>query len=359
MYRIPSRPQSGRRRPAAAGTDAGAPAPTAEITEYRGGVPVSAEQQATEHPGPQTVAAAIEHATRTGSIALVTYDHPDETEITALAETLSLPPLLVEDLIHGKQRPKLERHGDALFAVVRAAAYLDDQEDVVLTELHVVLQGRTVVVVRHGAERGAPWPTIDHTPVPPEVLDLGPESFLYAMLDQVVDGYGPVLDGIEVDVDEIERQVFTGDDAAPERIYRLSGEVIDLQRAVVPLRAVVARLRRGFDTHAVPRALQDYLQDVDDHLQRVAEHVAEVRDSLERILTVNATLVGQRQNEDMKRISSWAAILFTPTLVAAIYGMNFAWMPELAWHWGYPASIVLMLVLGLGLFWAFKRRGWL
>ncbi|BDZ41711.1 magnesium transporter [Paraoerskovia sediminicola] len=347
-HRIPSLP--GRRR-AAERPSAVEPATTARITEYRDGVPVGTLDL--------DVPAAIAHAARSGSIVLVTYDHPHESEVAALAETLDLSPLLVEDLIHGKQRPKLERHGDALFAVVRSAAYVDDAEDVVLTELHVVLHGRTVVVVRHGVERDTPWPTIDHTPVEPDVLDLGPESFLYAMLDQVVDGYSPVLDAISTDVDEIERQVFTGDDAAPERIYRLTGEVIDLQRAVVPLRDVVARLRRGFTAHEVPTELQDYLQDVDDHLQRVAEHVAEVRDSLDRILTVNATLVGQRQNEDMKRISSWAAILFTPTLIAAVYGMNFAWMPELAWRWGYPASIVLMLVLGLGLFWAFKRRGWL
>lgn len=297
-------------------------------------------------------AASPEHGE---DMVTMAFDRPSPEELADVATRLDLPPLLTEDLIHTRQRPKVERHDDALFVVMKSAGYVDEAEDVVLTELHVVIRRHAVLVVRHGSE-GSTAPVPD---VPREVLALGPEAALYAVLDQVVDGYSPVLDEIELDLDQIERQVFTGDDAAPERIYRLSGEVIDLKHAIVPLREVVLRLQRGIAQEAVPAPLQQYLQDVEDHLRRATDRVVEISSGLDRIMTVNATLVGQRQNEDMKRISSWAAILFTPTLVAAIYGMNFAVMPELDWRWGYPASIALMLALGLGLFWAFKRRGWL
>ncbi|SDR82648.1 magnesium transporter [Paraoerskovia marina] len=328
------------------------PRPTSEgmVTLYRRGV---ADEPSDDIPAAVTRARADEQG---DLIATITYDRPTPADVARVASLLDLPPLLAEDLEHARQRPKVERHGDALFVVMKAADYVESAEDVVLTELHVVVLGNVVLVARHG---GVHSPMKLDREIPQEVLALGPEATLYAVLDQIVDGYFPVLQEIETDVDEIERQVFTGDDAAPERIYRLSGEVIDLKHAVIPLREVVARLRRGAPDHDVPPALEAYLQDVEDHLRRATDRVVEISSSLDRIMTVNATLVGQRQNEDMKRISSWAAILFTPTLVAAIYGMNFAFMPELQWRWGYPASMVLMLGLGLGLYWAFKRRGWL
>lgn len=320
------------------------------VTMYRDGIPDEAELDVDE-------ALAALHGPDSENVVIgISYDRPDPENIARIATLLELPHLLTEDLIHAGQRPKLERHGDAVFVVMKAASYVDDEEDVVLTELHVVVLGRIVMVMRHG---GTHRPMHLDRDVPRELLALGPEAILYAVLDQIVDGYSPVLQEIEKDVDEIERQVFTGDDAAPERIYRLSGEVIDLKHAVIPLREVVARLGRSAPDHEISPVLQTYLQDVEDHLRRATDRVIEISSSLDRILTVNATLVGQRQNDDMKRISSWAAILFTPTLVAAIYGMNFAIMPELDWRWGYPASLGLMASLALLLFLAFKRRGWL
>jgi magnesium transporter len=207
----------------------------------------------------------------------------------------------------------------------------------------------------------------------PDLLKLGPEAVLYAILDQVVDEYAPVAAGLENDIDEIEDQVFDGDPSVSRRIYELSREVIGFQRATQPLVSMLRALRAGFDKYGTQAELQTSLRDVADHTERIAEQVDRFRQLIQNILSVNSTLVAQRQNEEaarmteaslaqneeVKRISSWAAILFTPTLVGTIYGMNFTHMPELKWELGYPYALVLMLVMGVGLYAVFKRRGWL
>lgn len=176
--------------------------------------------------------------------------------------------------------------------------------------------------------------------------------------EQHVDGYTPVLRRLEIDMEQIERQVFTGDATVTERIYRLSQEVIDLRQATSGLADVLQALRRGFDRYGIPDALQTYLRGVTDHLSRVDTRVGELRESLSQILTVNGTLVAQRQNEDMKKISGWAAILFAPTLIGGIYGMNFDDMPELHWAFGYPLAVGAMIAFALALFLIFKRQEW-
>jgi magnesium transporter len=182
---------------------------------------------------------------------------------------------------------------------------------------------------------------------------------VYRLLDAIVDGYAPVIRGLAIDREQIERQVFSGDASVTERIYRLSQEVIDLQQATSGLTEVLAALRKGFHRYDIPDPLQTYLQDVADHLSRVDTRVGELRDSLSQILTVNATLVAQRQNEDMKKISGWAAILFAPTLIGAVYGMNFDNMPELHWAFGYPLAVGAMVAFALVLFIIFKRQKWM
>jgi magnesium transporter len=195
------------------------------------------------------------------------------------------------------------------------------------------------------------------------------------VLDRIVDDYAPVLDGLQDDIDEIEVQVFGGDPTVSKRIYQLSREVIEFQRAVEPLSDMFDSLRERLKEQAGESDLElrRALRDVADHATRVLERIEAFRQLLSNILQVNAALVGQRQNEEMarmtqagydqneqvKRISSWAAILFAPTLVASIYGMNFTNMPELHWSFGYPFAVLLMIVLGLCLYLVFKRRGWL
>ncbi|MFE7839402.1 magnesium and cobalt transport protein CorA [Streptomyces sp. NPDC057474] len=297
---------------------------------------------------------------------------PTEGELLSLAAEFDLHPLAVEDAMEAHQRPKLERYGDTLFVVLRAARYLDASEEVDFGELHVFVGPDFVITVRHGAapDLSAVRRRMEETP---ELLKLGPEAVLYAILDAVVDGYAPVVAGVQNDVDEIETEVFRGDPEVSRRIYELSREMVEFQRATRPLVGMLHGLMAGFTKYETDEELQRYLRDVADHVTHTSERVDVFRQALADILTVNATLVTQQQNaemralaeagfeqnEEIKKISSWAAILFAPTLVGTIYGMNFENMPELGWSFGYPFAIGLMGVVCVSLYVIFKRRDWL
>jgi magnesium transporter len=297
---------------------------------------------------------------------------PDMQEIRSVAKEFDLHPLAVEDAITAHQRAKLERYGTTLFTVLRPARYLDDAEEVEFGELHIFTGEDFVVTIRH-AEAPDLGRVRRRLEAAPALLKLGPEAILYAILDQVVDEYLPVVAGLENDIDEIEDQLFTGDPAVSRRIYELSREVIEFQRATHPLLNMLTALEAGFDKYNVDLELQRNLRDVHDHAIRVVEQADSFRVLLQNALSVHTTLIGQQQNDEMrslteaslaqneevKRISSWAAILFAPTLVGTIYGMNFTHMPELRWTAGYPLAIALMVVTSVTLYLVFKRRGWL
>ncbi|MGY2065389.1 magnesium and cobalt transport protein CorA [Blastococcus sp. SYSU DS0619] len=297
---------------------------------------------------------------------------PQPSELGALAELYDLPELAVEDAIKAHQRPKFERYGSTLFVVLKSARYLDAVEEVEFGELHLFLGRDFAITVRHSES-----PDLSRVrrrlESDPALLAKGSESVLYATLDAVVDGYRPVVDGLANDIDEIETQVFGGDPGVSRRIYELSQEVLEFQRAAQPLSGIIAALTAGFDKYGVDEELRSYLRDVADHVIQVTERVEGFRLQLRDILTVNATLVAQRQNEEIreltetsiaqgeevKKISAWAAILFAPSLVGGVYGMNFEHMPELDEVWGYPFALVLMLGVSLTLYLVFKRRDWI
>ncbi|MGW7072402.1 magnesium and cobalt transport protein CorA [Streptomyces sp. NPDC054855] len=297
---------------------------------------------------------------------------PTEAELLSLAAEFDLHELAVEDAMEAHQRPKLERYGETLFVVLRAARYLDAPEEVDFGELHVFVGPDFVITVRHGA---APDLTAVRRRMEesPDLLKLGPEAVLYAILDAVVDGYAPVVAGVQNDIDEIETEVFSGDPEVSRRIYELSREMVEFQRATRPLVAMLHSLMAGFAKYRTDEELQRYLRDVADHVTHTSERVDGFRQALTDILTVNSTLVTQQQNaemralaeagfeqnEEIKKISSWAAILFAPTLVGTIYGMNFDEMPELHWAFGYPFAIGLMAMVCVSLYFIFKRRDWL
>ncbi|MGW8566099.1 magnesium/cobalt transporter CorA [Isoptericola sp. NPDC055881] len=309
---------------------------------------------------------------RPGGMAWIGLERPDETELAQLAREFDLHPLAVEDAIVAHQRPKIERYGETLFVVLHAARYVDATESVEFSELHVFVGPDFVVTVRHGA-----CPDLaavrTHLEAHPAMLARGPESVLYAIVDRVVDDYAPVVAGLDADIDEIESEVFGGDASVSRRIYELSREVVEFQRAVRPLQRVCASLAKGAEKYGVTEEMQAYLRDVADHLTEVADRVESFRAALRDILTVNATLVAQRQNEEMthltevsirqgeevKKISGWAAILFAPTLVGTVYGMNFDIMPETHWSWGYPAALVAMLGVSVALFAVFRGKRWI
>ncbi|WP_249273762.1 magnesium and cobalt transport protein CorA [Agreia sp. VKM Ac-1783] len=308
----------------------------------------------------------------TDSMAWIGLYRPNEAELAAIQKEFDLHPLAVEDAIGAHQRPKLERYGDTLFVVLRAASYSDEREEVDFGELHLFVGPNFVVSVRH-SESPDLAVVRQRMEAEPELLALGPVAVLYGILDAVVDQYLPVVSGLENDIDEIEAQVFAGDAEVSRRIYELSQEVLDFQRATLPLVGMLETLRAGFDAFETNLELRRALRDVADHTAVVNDRVEGFRGTLREILAVNATLVAQRQNEDMKvlaeasnrqneevkKISAWAAIFFAPTVIAGIYGMNFDAMPELHWQYGYPVAIGVMLVAMTGLYVMFRRRGWL
>ncbi|MET9882990.1 magnesium and cobalt transport protein CorA [Streptomyces sp. NPDC006430] len=305
-------------------------------------------------------------------MAWIGLHRPSETELHSLAAEFNLHELAVEDALEAHQRPKLERYGHTLFVVLRAARYLDALEEVEFGELHIFVGPDFLITVRHGAapDLSAVRRRMEETP---ELLSLGPEAVLYAILDAVVDGYVPVVEGVQNDMDEIETEVFRGDPEVSRRIYELSREMVEFQRATRPLVGMLHGLMAGFAKYGTDEELQRYLRDVADHVTHTSERVDGFRQALTEILTVNATLVSQQQNaemralaeagfeqnEEIKKISSWAAILFAPTLVGTIYGMNFETMPELHWAAGYPFAILLMAVVCTSLYVIFKKRDWL
>jgi magnesium transporter len=307
-----------------------------------------------------------------GTMAWIGLYRPTPEQLWQAADQFGLHELAVEDAIVAHQRPKLERYGATLFVVLRSARYLDETEEVDFGEIHIFVGPEFVLTVRHSQvpDLGAVRKRLE---TDQDLLAMGPEAVLYAILDAVVDEYAPVVAGLQNDIDEIETEVFGGDPKVSRRIYELSREVVDFQRATRPLLTIMRSLEAGFAKYGTNEELQRYLRDVADHATTVAERVDGFRQALGDILTVNATLVTQAQNEEMKalaeaghaqnneikKISSWAAILFAPTLIGTVYGMNFDHMPELHWVLGFPFAIVLMALVCVSLYIVFKHRDWL
>jgi magnesium transporter len=284
---------------------------------------------------------------------------PDAAELERLAEVFDLHPLAVEDAIHAHQRPKLERYDGVQFFVMKTVGYVgraSGVEAVETGEIMVFCGPDFVVTVRHGAH-GELGPVRRRLEASPERLALGPAAVVHAVADRVVDDYMCVADGVQQDIDEVEEAVFSperGNEAS--RIYRLKREVIHLKRAVGPL---AAPLRALAGRRFVPTEIREYFRDVEDHVTRVQEQVESCDELLNPILQAHMTQVTVEDNQDMRKISAWGAILMVPTAIAGIYGMNFTHMPELEWAFSYP---VVMCFIGLScllLHRGFRRNGWL
>jgi magnesium transporter len=322
---------------------------------------------------PPTLAATYERLRQLpDTMAWLGLYRPAAAQILAAGEQFGLHELAVEDAIVAHQRPKLERYDDTLFVVLRPARYKDAPEEVEFGEIHVFVGPNFVLTIRHSQapDLAAVRRRMEGDP---ELLARGPEAVLYAIVDGVVDGYAPVIAGLQKDIDEIETEVFVGAPRVSRRIYELSQEVIEFQRATRPLLGILDRLVVGFGKYGRDEELRRYLRDVADHATTVVERVDGFRHMLTDILTVNSTLVNQAQNEEMrklteasysqneeiKRVSAWAAILFAPTLIGTVYGMNFDHMPELHWLLGYPFALGLMVLTSTTLYVLFRRRHWL
>jgi len=283
---------------------------------------------------------------------------PTEQEFDEVRRAFGLHELAMEDAIEAHQRPKLEVYDESLFVVLKTARYVDAVEQVEFGEIQVFVGDSFVVHVRHG-EASALRDARRRIEARPDLLELGPGAVLYAVVDQVVDDYLPVVRGLENDIREVELEVFAENPGnTVERIYKLKREVIEMHQAAVPLLEPLDQLTTR-DFPWVHDDFREYFRDARDHLQRVRDEVAAFRDLLTSVLEANLTRVSVRQNEDMRKISAWIAIVAVPTMVAGIYGMNFEHMPELESEWGYPLVLLAMLVICVALHRMFRRSGWL
>jgi magnesium transporter len=283
---------------------------------------------------------------------------PSATDLEGVSGLFGLHPLAVDDAIRAHQRPKIDTYDDSLFVVLRTLTYDDPTSEVETGEISLFVGEHMAITVRHG--EATELSSVRHRMEEhPEVLRHGPSAVLYAVADAVVDRYTDVAQELATDVDELERRVFSplrGDDF--QRIYQLKREMQEFRRAVIPLVEPMTQLATE-DKPAIPREARPFFRDVLDHLLRVQEQLESLEAMLNAVMQAHIAQVGLRQNEDMRRISAWVAIVAVPTLIAGIYGMNFDHMPELHWEFGYPLALGAMAVICLTLYRAFKRSGWL
>jgi magnesium transporter len=283
---------------------------------------------------------------------------PEPAEVADLGRVFGLHRLALEDICGAHQRPKRETFDDVVFLVVKTLGYDPAGPAVERGEFSFFLQRGYVLTVRRGAYRPEE-PARRRLGDTPRLAGRGPYAVFYAVVDQIVDDYGTVSDSIGEDITDVESRVFSPSrERVTDRIYYLKREVLEARDAVAPLVPVAQALLRG-DEHWLPDDSHPYLRDVADHLLRVAGAVRSYDELLTSILTAHLTKVSTAQNEDMRRISAWAAIVAVPTLVAGVYGMNFRHMPELSWTLGYPLCLALMALACAVLFLLFRRRGWL
>jgi magnesium transporter len=308
--------------------------------------------------GDVSVAEASRACRQDGAFVWLGLFEPEADEFDAVTAEFGLHPLAVEDAINAHQRPKLEVYDETLLLVLKPVRYIDHDEVVEIGEIALFVNPEFVISVRHG--RPSPLKEVrERLEREPELAVRGPGAVLYAIVDRIVDDYESVVEDLTVDIQEVEEQVFSQDRQSPaERIYYLEREVLGFRRAVQPLASPVERLAiKPFDV--VDPELQPYFRDVHDHLLRVTASLDQFRDLLSTALGANLTQISVRQSEDMRKITAWVAIAAVPTAVAAIYGMNFDNMPELRWEFGYPAVILVILLVCLFLYRRFRRAGWL
>lgn len=312
---------------------------------------------ARQHEGPLDLEQAARLCKGGGEFVWLGLHEPTAEELDRVGEIFGLHELALEDARKAHQRPKLEDYDDSYFVVLRSARYDDAKEEVEFGEIHIFLGSGYAIVVRHGEAsglRGARRRLEER----PELLREGPGAVAWAVVDKVVDDYAPVVDGIENDIGEVEEDIFAGQGESTQRIYFLKREVIEFHHAVYPLLVPLEMLERGAYP-VVGENNRRYLRDVADHARRVNEQVNGQRELLTSVLEANLALISVRQNEVVREISAWAAIIAVPTFIASVYGMNFEYMPELDSRIGYPLALGVMLVAILALYRFFKRISWL
>lgn len=360
---------SSSRRPAVTNKSDGVGARSVHVPIARATVDCGIYCDGTRLPGKYTQDAAqhrVHELRQEGRNAFVWigFHEPDERQMQAVADVFRLHPLAVEDAVHAHQRPKLERYDDTLFLVLKTVTYVEHEsianmrEIVETGEIMIFVGPDFVVTVRHG-EHGGLAAVRKHLDGSPRLLELGPYAVMHAIADHVVDGYLGVTDSIETDIDAMEEDVFSPTNRTDiECIYLFKREVVELRRAVGPLATDLQRLGSEHDDLISVEILR-YMGDVLDHAIKASDRIASFDEVLSSLVQAAVGKVAMQQNTDMRKISAYVAIAAVPTAIAGIYGMNFEHMPELSATWGYPAVLLLMVIICGLLFRAFRRNHWL
>jgi magnesium transporter len=294
---------------------------------------------------------------RPGGFVWVALKDGTPEELAELQQPFGLHELAVEDAHHGHQRPKIEEYGDSLFAVLHMIE--PDGDELRVGELNVFVGNNYVLSVRNRAEQGF-TNVRARTEREPHLLKHGPAFVLYALMDTVVDRYFPVLEAVEDELEAVESHIFDG---APgreniEALYAIKQKLMVLKHAVGPLHEAVGKLYGG-RVPAICTYTQEYFRDVADHLQRLNQSIDGQRDMVITALSVNLSMITIGENETVKRLASYAALVAVPTMIAGVYGMNFKHMPELNWEWGYPLAVGMMVAIDSYLFYRFRKAKWL
>ena len=298
------------------------------------------------------------------AFAWVGLHEPDEHQMQMVADVYQLHPLAVEDAVHAHQRPKVERYDDTLFLVIKTVNYVPHEsvelarEIVETGEIMIFVSNDFVVTVRHGDHTGLAA-LRDHLEQEKRQLALGPFAVMHAISDHIVDSYRWVAAAMEADIDAVEEATFSPDTRTSiEPIYMLKREVVELRRAVSPFTEALTRINTDHQD-LLSKEIRRQMRDVLDHQIHAADRISSYDEMLSSLVQAALARVGMQQNLDMRKISAWAAMAAVPTAIAGIYGMNFENMPELAWRWGYPAVLLLMLSICGFLYRTFHRNSWL
>lgn len=283
---------------------------------------------------------------------------PSEALLSKVQAEFNLHDLAIEDAHRAHQRPKIELYGDSIFIVLRTAQ-MNQERHIEFGETHFFVGNNFIVSIRHGSS--VPYTEVrSRCETMPELLEKGQGFVLYAIMDFIVDKYFPVVEELEQELDVIEDKIFKGKPSreTTEQIYELKRELLEVKRAVSPLIDMCNRLMR-FDIRSISNETQLYFRDIYDHAVRINEMIDNTRELLNTALEANFSLISISQNDTSKKFAGWAAIIAIPTMIAGFYGMNFKFMPELNWHYGYHAVIVVTISACSLLYYFFKRSGWL
>ena len=287
---------------------------------------------------------------------------PDEPLLRKMQEEFGLHDLAIEDALTAHQRPKIERYDNSLFVVLRTAQIEEPRQPCTIKygEVHVFLGRNFVLTVRHGYATSF-TSVRARAESTPELLRQGPAFVLYAIMDFIVDQYFPAVDALGEELEGLEQRVFTQPFSrkTTTQIYQVKRDMIALKRVVSPVIEMSARLQRFEDEDLIPVQSRPYFRDVYDHTLRISEMIDSVRDLLGTALEAHLSLISVSQNEDTRRLAAWAAIFAVPTAIAGIYGMNFHYMPELRWTYGYPLVLALIIGTCTWLYVTFKKAHWL